>query len=552
MTLKSFANTVLAALIAFVAMGWCTLSAIAQEIRVYEAISNPNRSVFLIKAKSGERVVVDAVPLRDIVAAEQDSIPPDFNFWYINNKPQTVEGERLKKLLDGEILTTTRFLELLQRQDQELDAYFRCHSKKDEGYKEVNAFAKRHQTQVKRVKDYLKRLHSMARICEHGEASGRRTDVPAYSIYAEEWKNCELTPDEVVIFHDTDSLSLCDNALTMKHLFAPIADKYMFLMDRKKNVFLYLERELVNRDAAFFGERFGCDGSYYQGYFNADDQREGKGFCIDDKLVKCGEWEADSYFGQVLKHHKGRIYGIDISRYNHDMKNEITVPRTIVTSEGNDSIIYVKTKTADIDWTDLRITELGPNSPKVDGEVNYPVEFAFIKCSEGMDLLSKYYNADLDSCLAHGIRVAPYHFYSSKSKPIDQVANFIANARINECTMRPMLDVEPEPHQIREMGGIDACIGGMALFVREVEKATGRKCVLYLNQNFVKQYYHLFPEELRQCDIWIAKYHERHPYTRFCIWQFGSKGRVKGIYGNVDLNVFNGNRKEFERWCEAE
>lgn len=552
MTLKTLANTVLATVISFVAMGWCTLSATAQGVTVDQAISNPNRSVFLIEAKRGERVVVDAVPLRDIVAAEQDSIDPDFDFWYIFNKPKTVEGERLKKLIDGEILTTTCFLELLQQQNDELDAYFRCHSKKDEGYKEVYTFAKRHQTQVKRVRNYLERLHNMARVCERGEASGRRVDVPVYNNRAETWKDYELTPDDVLIFHDTDSLSLCDKSLTMKHLFAPVADKARLMIDRGNNIFLYQERELVNQDAAYFGERFGNDGSYYLGYFNADYQREGKGFCIDDKLVKCGEWEANAYVGQVLKHHQGRIYGIDISRYNHDMKGPVRVSETLVTPEGKDSVVVRTVQKVKIGWDDLRITELGPNSPKVDGEVNYPVDFVFIKCSEGMDLLSAYYNADLDSCLSRGIRVAPYHFFSSKSKAIDQAANFIAHARIGEATMRPMLDVEPEEPQLRQMGGIKGCIDGMTTFVTEVKKATGRNCVLYLNQNFVERYYNLFPDALRECDIWIARYHQRHPWSKHCIWQFSSRGRVNGIYGDVDLDVFNGTREDFERWCEAQ
>lgn len=552
MTLKTLANTILATILSYLVMDSCTLSATAQGVPVDIAISNPDWSVYVVETTTGEKVVVDARPLMDIVAAEQDSINPDFDIWYISNKPKTVDGERLKKLLNGDILVTSCFLDLLQQQEKELNAYFRCHSKKDEGYKELYTFAKRHQTQVKRVKDHLKRLHNIVRACERGEARGKISEVPVYNNQSAMWQDYELTPNDVVIFHDPDNYRLCANALTMKHLFAPVADGAGFLIDRGKNVFLHQEGELVNKQAAHFGERFGNDGSYYQGYFNTKNQRAGNGYGVNEKLVKCGIWENDSYIGQVMKHHQGRIYGIDISRYNHDMKGPVKTKEIIVTPEGKDSVVWRTTQKVKIGWDDLRITRLGPTSTKIEGEVNYPVEFAFIKCSEGMDLLSAYYNADLDSCLAHGIRVAPYHFYSSKSKAIDQAANFIAHGRINEATMRPMLDVEPEPHQLKQMGGIDGCIKGMVTFVTEVEKATGRKCVLYLNQNFVERYYHLFPEELRQCDIWIAKYHERHPWSKFCIWQFTSQGRVNGIYGDVDLDVFNGTREDFIKWCEEE
>lgn len=503
-------------------------------------------SVYVMKLGNGDVISFNATPVVNI----NDTIAP---------KPSllpVLKGDTLKTLVCREIEATTDLVALLKKQRRELDYYLVTHTKKDEGYKEVANFSKKHKEQVKRLSNNLALLKKAAEILDD-ENKAKRLTAELQQVYLFNGRSVtpggvHLTPDNVILLHESDSTAVCNYALAMKQLFAPDDTNATCHVDRKGNIYRYLNKKLKHKTAAAFGERFGRDGSYYMGYFNAQHQRYDSGFGVDTTLVRCGDWDSDTYTGQIMRHHPGRIYGIDISRYNHDMKNVITVARKIVTPEGNDSTIYVKTKTVDIDWTDLRITELGPNSPKVDGEVNYPVEFAFIKCSEGMDLLSKYYNADLDSCLAHGIRVAPYHFYSSKSKPIDQAANFIAHARINECTMRPMLDVEPEPHQLREMGGINACIKGMVIFVNEVEAKTGRKCVLYLNQNFVKQYYHLFPEELRQCDIWIAKYHEKHPYTRFCIWQFGCKGRVKGIYGNVDLNVFNGNRQEFERWCEAE
>lgn len=538
------------ACIAMIGIAVLALSAVSTQAHTTKAlgtiIDTQQVSVYVMKLGGGDVICFNATP----VVSLDDSIAPKSTLLPV------LEGDTIKSLIDKEIIATTDFIELLKKQQRELSYYMITHTKKDEGYKEVAAFGKKHKEQIKRLNNNLSLLKKAAAIFER-ESRTKHLKAELQQVYLFNGKSVapggiHLTPDNVILLHENDSTAVCNYALAMKQLFAPDDTNATCSVDRKGNIYRLLNKKLKHKTAAAFGERFGRDGSYYMGYFNSQQQRFGSGYCVDTTLVRCGDWDADAYTGQIMRHHPGRIYGIDISRYNHDMKNVITVARKIVTPEGKDSTIYVKTKTADIDWTDLRITELGPNSPKVDGEVNYPVEFAFIKCSEGMDLLSKYYNADLDSCLAHGIRVAPYHFYSSKSKPIDQAANFIAHARINECTMRPMLDVEPEPHQLREMGGIHACIKGMVVFVNEVEAKTGRKCVLYLNQNFVKQYYHLFPEELRQCDIWIAKYHEKHPYTRFCIWQFGCKGRVKGIYGNVDLNVFNGNRQEFERWCEAE
>lgn len=467
-----------------------------------------------------------------------------------------LKGEALKMAISREIATANDFLEVLRTQSRSLDRYMRSHSKKDEGYAEAKRFADANSAQIKRVAVTISRLKKAVAYFDseapHYRMRAQLTTAMLHDTKRQEEGHPNLANEQLLLLRTSDSTTSCDYALTLHQILDPFAAFTTMKVDYEGNIFSFFRKMKDDATLVPYGHKYGYDGSYYHGYFDLAMQREGKGFCIDAAITNYGDWEADNYTGQILNHHQGRIYGIDISRYNHDMKNVIRTQVHALTAEGNDTIKTVYTRTVDIDWSDLRITALGPNSPKVDGEVSYPVEFVFIKCSEGKDILSKYYNADLDSCLSHGIRVAPYHFFSSKSNAKDQAAHYIAHARINEGTMRPMLDVEPESKQLKEMGGIEGCIAGMTTFVDEVEKATGRKCVLYLNQNFVKRYYHLFTETLRQCDIWIAKYHEKHPYTPHCIWQFSCKGRVNGIYGDVDLDVFNGSREDFERWCDEE
>lgn len=474
----------------------------------------------------------------------------------IEESGKELKGEELKLAINREITMTTDFLEVLRTHARSLDHYMRSHSKKDEGYTEAKRFSDAYSVQMKRVAVTLSRLKKAAAYFDseapHYRMRAQLTTDIMHDTKQQEVGRPNLANEHVLLFRNCPTATSCDYALTLHQMldhFAPFATT---TVDNDGNIFSFFRKMKDDASLVPYGHKYGNDGSFYHGYFTPAMQRDGRGFAMEATTTNYGDWEANKYTGQILNHHQGRIYGIDISRYNHDMKNVVKTQVHALTPEGNDTIKVVYTKTVNIDWSDLRITALGPNSPKVDGEVNYPVEFIFIKCSEGKDILSKYYDADLDSCLAHGIRVAPYHFFSSKSKAIDQAQNYIAHARINEGTMRPMLDVEPEPHQLREMGGIEGCIAGMTTFVEEVEKATGRKCVLYLNQNFVMRYYHLFTETLKQCDVWIAKYHEKHPYSPHCIWQFSCHGRVNGIYGDVDLDVFNGSREDFEKWCDEE
>ena len=41
---------------------------------------------------------------------------------------------------------------------------------------------------------------------------------------------------------------------------------------------------------------------------------------------------------------------------------------------------------------------------------------------------------------------------------------------------------------------------------------------------------------------------EFRPYVKLAFWQLTPEGRVRGIHGEVDVNVFNGDKEEFARW----
>ena len=44
--------------------------------------------------------------------------------------------------------------------------------------------------------------------------------------------------------------------------------------------------------------------------------------------------------------------------------------------------------------------------------------------------------------------------------------------------------------------------------------------------------------------VWIARYGEYKPEVRLVFWQLCPDGRVSGITGEVDINVFNGYRDQ--------
>ena len=243
--------------------------------------------------------------------------------------------------------------------------------------------------------------------------------------------------------------------------------------------------------------------------------------------MQAGEWIQNTFKGERLVYTSERIYGIDISRYQHEKGR----------------------KKFSINWGNLRIKHLGTLSKKrVEGEMDYPVSFVYIKATEGKSLVNQYYDADYIQARKHGIPVGSYHFFSTHI-PADVQANlFLSNAHVQDGDFPPVLDVEPSDAKIERMGGTEAMWTSIRTWLNIVEKRTGRIPILYINQRFVNKYLPYAPDVEEKYPVWIARYGEYKPDVKLVYWQLSPDGRVNGIQGKVDINVFNGYREEFNEF----
>ncbi len=278
-----------------------------------------------------------------------------------------------------------------------------------------------------------------------------------------------------------------------------------------------------------FCRQYAANGEYYEGEF-VDGKRTGHGFSTQSRrMVRCGEWKNNVFKGERMTYTPQRIYGIDLSRHQHEKG---------------------KKKYA-INWDALRITSLGTGR-RVQGEVNYPVSFVYIKSTEGKSVYNKYYANDVKQARAHGIAVGTYHFFSTTSTASEQAAFFLKMSWIANEDLPPVLDVEPLPSQIKKMGGEKVLFQEMLTWLHLVEQKHGKRPVLYISQQFVNDYLVHAPAELRTYDAWIARYGEYKPYVKLLHWQLTPYGCVTGIQGDVDINVFNGSKEQFESYLKKE
>lgn len=272
------------------------------------------------------------------------------------------------------------------------------------------------------------------------------------------------------------------------------------------------------------GTKVAADGTVYIGEWK-EGRREGFGFAVGErKMVRAGVWHNDRFRGEQMIYTADRVYGIDISRYQHDIGRRHYA----------------------IDWSRVRIRRLGAaNATRIRGVQDYAVSFVYVKASEGVRLRNRYYAADAAACRRRGIHVGAYHFFSTRTPGRAQALHFMRTARPRLGDLPPVLDVEPTDRQIADMGGARAMYREMAAWVRYVKAACGTTPVLYVSQTFVNKYMENIPADLAQCQVWIARYGEYKPYVHLLYWQLSPHGRVAGIHGEVDINVFNGDRTQF-------
>lgn len=269
------------------------------------------------------------------------------------------------------------------------------------------------------------------------------------------------------------------------------------------------------------------DGCHKEGFWQ-DDQLHGFAFdSSPNHTLRVGEWKTGKFLGEKLKYTTERIYGIDISRHQHEKGR----------------------KRFGIDFSKLRITSLGKRHD-AQGHT-FPVSFIYIKSTEGTTIRNRYFMQDYMKAKKQGIHVGAYHFFSLKSSAELQAKYFVNHTLFRKGDFPPVLDVEPTDAQIRKIGGDEVLMKRIRIFLQYVEKRTGMRPILYVSQGFVNRHMTNAADIKKNYNVWIARYGQYKPDVRLVYWQLCPDGRVDGITGEVDINVFNGYQNQFKEFVKT-
>lgn len=202
----------------------------------------------------------------------------------------------------------------------------------------------------------------------------------------------------------------------------------------------------------------------------------------------------------------------------------------------------------------------GVDVSKWQGAVDWPalrrngIAFAFIKATEGGDLLDDRFMEKWRETGRAGIPRGAYHFLYFCTPAEVQAQWFIRNVPKERGALPPVLDAEwnpksptcrkrPPPHEVRAK---------METWMRIIERHYGQRPIIYTTVDFHRENLvgHMEGET-----FWLrsVKAHPRitYPGRRFTFWQYTGTGRIPGAVGDIDINVFHGNADQWRSWLAS-
>lgn len=168
---------------------------------------------------------------------------------------------------------------------------------------------------------------------------------------------------------------------------------------------------------------------------------------------------------------------------------------------------------------------------------NSGIEIVYIKSSEGTTYIDPYFETNYKNAKANGLKVGFYHYVIARTTSEARAeATFFAkvvSGKQADCKLA--MDFENfgnlSVYQINEIS---------KTFLQTLQSITKTTPIIYSNAYSART---IFSSSLTSYPLWVANYGVSSPrsngkWNYWAGWQYTSTGRVNGISGNVDRNIF--------------
>lgn len=174
-----------------------------------------------------------------------------------------------------------------------------------------------------------------------------------------------------------------------------------------------------------------------------------------------------------------------------------------------------------------------------------PVRFVIIKSTEGSSRLDEKFRENFNQARDFGFIRGVYHFWSNKSTAREQAYYFLDQVHLTDGDLPPVLDIEHKPAD----KSVEDFQRDVLTWLHIVEDKYHAKPIIYTYYKFKEQY--LSAPVFDDYPYWIAHYYvDKVQYKgKWKFWQHTDVGKLPGIKGYVDFNIYNGSYYELKQLC---
>lgn len=177
------------------------------------------------------------------------------------------------------------------------------------------------------------------------------------------------------------------------------------------------------------------------------------------------------------------------------------------------------------------------------------IRYAFIRASDGFDRIDERFARNWSGARAAGIMRGAYQYFrpdQDVGSQADLMINMLAKDR---GELPPVIDVETHGGQPP-----DVVVARVKTWVARVRAKVGVEPIVYTGPEFWRD--RAKGGDLSSQPLWIAHYTRDcpavpKPWLRWSFWQHTDNGRVPGIEGAVDLDLFAGSFEELEAFARG-
>ena len=188
-------------------------------------------------------------------------------------------------------------------------------------------------------------------------------------------------------------------------------------------------------------------------------------------------------------------------------------------------------------------------------------DFVIIKATEGKSYVDPSCDIFFQEALNLNKKIGIYHFANNSDNTAEQEADwFIKNTKGYIGKAIPILDFEDK--------GATHDVAWAKKWLDRVAEAYGCKPLIYMSESVVNSYDWSSVANANY-GLWVAKYRDnnadynydmsnagRNPAVRhwkfYALWQWTSSGRLDGYNGNLDCNVFYGDKEAWDKYIGNE